>query len=78
SRAIFQQEDALLKGAIRLYPILRKYNENLEYGYRLKEFPDEEITVAVLPEPTIGDKLNYAFTKAKQYFNSITKKPDSK
>ena len=78
SRAIFQQEDALLKGAIRLYPILRKYKENLEYGYRLKEFPDEEITVAVLPEPTIGDKFQYAFTKAKEYFNSITKKKESK
>ena len=78
SRAIFQQEDALLKGAVRLYPILRKYKENLEYGYRLKEFPDEEVTVAVLPEPTIGDKVKYAFTKAKEYFNSVTKKSDAK
>jgi hypothetical protein len=71
SRAIFQQEDALLKGAVRLYPILRKYKENLEYGYRLKEFPDEEITVAVLPEPTIGDRVKYAFTKAKEYLAGI-------
>lgn len=78
SRAIFQQEDALLKGATRLYPILKKYKENLEYGYRLKEFPDEEITVAILPEPTIGDKVKYAFTKAKEYFNSVTKKPQAK
>jgi hypothetical protein len=78
SRAIFQQEDSLLKGAIRLYPILRQYKQNLEYGYRLKEFPDEEVTVAVLPPLTIGEKLNYAFTKAKEYFNSVTKKPDSK
>jgi hypothetical protein len=78
SRAIFQQEDALLKGAVRLYPILRKYKENLEYGYRLKEFPDEEVTVAILPEPTIGDKVKYAFTKAKEYFNSVTKKSDAK
>jgi Family of unknown function (DUF6523) len=78
SRAIFQQEAELLKGAIRLYPILRKFKDNLEYGYRLKEFPDEEITVAVLPEPTIGDKFQYAFTKAKEYFNSVTKKKDAK
>ncbi len=78
SRAIFQQEAELLKGAIRLYPILRKFKDNLEYGYRLKEFPDEEITVAVLPEPTIGDKVKYAFTKAKEYFNSVTKKSESK
>ena len=78
SRAIFQQEAELLKGAIRLYPILRKFKDNLEYGYRLKEFPDEEITVAVLPEPTIGDKFQYAFTKAKEYFNSVTKKNQGK
>ena len=78
SRAIFQQEKELLKGAVRLYPILRKYQENLEYGYRLKEFPDEEITVAVIPEPTLGDKFQYAFSKAKEYFNSVTKKKETK
>lgn len=74
SQAIFQQEAELLKGAIRLYPVLRNFKDNLEYGYRLKEFPDEEITVAVLPEPTIGDRVNYAFTKAKEYLRNVTKK----
>ena len=74
SRAIFQQEAELLKGAIRLYPILRKFKDNLEYGYRLKEFPDEQVTVAVLPDPTVGDRVKYDFTKAKEYFNSVTKK----
>jgi len=78
SRAIFQQEAELLKGAVRLYPILRKYKDNLEYGYRLKEFPDEEVTVAVLPEPTIGDKVKYAFAKAKEYFSNVTKKKEGK
>ena len=78
SQAIFQQEAELLKGAIRLYPILRQYKDNLEYGYRLKEFPDEEVTLAVLPQPTVGDKVKYAFTKAKEYFNSVTKKPEGK
>ena len=78
SRAIFQQEAELLKGAICLYPILRKYKDNLEYGYRLKEFPDEEVTVAILPEPTIGDKVKYAFTKAKEYFSNVTKKKEGK
>lgn len=78
SQAIFQQEAELLKGAIRLYPVLRNFKDNLEYGYRLKQFPDEEITVAVLPEPTIGDRVKYAFTKAKEYLNSVTKKADRK
>ncbi|ELS31866.1 MULTISPECIES: HHL1-like protein [Pseudanabaena] len=78
SRAIFQQEAELLKGAIRLYPVLRKFKDDLEYGYRLKEFPDEEITVAILPPPTIGDKFKYAFTKAKEYLNGVVKKPQDK
>ena len=78
SQAIFQQEAELLKGAVRLYPVLRNFKDNLEYGYRLKQFPDEEITVAVLPEPTIGDRVKYAFTKAKEYLNSVTKKDDRK
>jgi hypothetical protein len=78
SQAIFQQEAELLKGAIRLYPVLRNFKDNLEYGYRLKEFPDEEITVAVLPEPTIGDRVKYAFTKAKEYLSNVTKKSESK
>jgi len=74
SQAIFQQEAELLKGAIRLYPVLRNFKDNLEYGYRLKQFPDEEITVAVLPEPTIGDRVKYAFTKAKEYLKNVTQK----
>ena len=78
SQAIFQQEAELLKGAIRLYPVLRNFKDTLEYGYRLKQFPDEEITVAVLPEPTIGDRVKYAFTKAKEYLNSVTKKDERK
>jgi hypothetical protein len=78
SQAIFQQEAELLKGAVRLYPVLRNFKDNLEYGYRLKQFPDEEITVAVLPEPTIGDRVKYAFTKAKEYLNSVTKKNERK
>ena len=44
----------------------------------LLKFPDEEVTVAVLPEPTIGDKIKYAFTKAKEYLSSVTKKSDVK
>lgn len=78
SQAIFQQEAELLKGAIRLYPVLRNFKDNLEYGYRLKQFPDEEITVAVLPEPTIGDRVKYAIAKAKEYLNSVTKKSERK
>jgi hypothetical protein len=47
--AIFDNEEQLLQGAFRTFPILRKNQANLEYGYRLKEFKDEEIKVAVRP-----------------------------
>ena len=49
-RAIFDSESDLLQGAIRIYPVLRKNKSNLEYGYRLKEFKDEPIQVAVPPK----------------------------
>lgn len=49
-RAIFASEEDLLQGAFRIYPILRKNRTNLEYGYRLKEFKDEPITVAKPPK----------------------------
>jgi hypothetical protein len=46
SRAIFDSRDELLQGAFRLYPVLRKHQGQLEYGYRLKEFKDDPIQVA--------------------------------
>jgi hypothetical protein len=47
--AIFQHEADLRKGTYRLYPVLRQFQDTLEYGYRLKEFADEEVTLAVRP-----------------------------
>jgi hypothetical protein len=46
SLAIFENEEDLLKGAYRAFPFLKKSTLPLEYGYRLKEFPDEEVKVA--------------------------------
>ena len=54
ARAIFASEEDLLQGAFRIYPILRKNKTNLEYGYRVKAFKDEPITVAVPPKPGIS------------------------
>lgn len=50
NHAIFDSQDQLLQGAFRLFPILRKNQHQLEYGYRLKEFKDEPIQVAVPPQ----------------------------
>lgn len=51
SRAIYHSEADLLQGAFRAFPVLKKNQGNLEYGYRLKEFKDDDIQVAVKPTP---------------------------
>lgn len=72
--AIYGNEEELLKGAFRLFPILKKNKENLEYGYRLKEYKDEPIELAVRPATKglggvqrsiaqVGDKIGSLFKK---------------
>jgi hypothetical protein len=46
SIAIFENEDALLKGAFRSYPFLKDSTDRFVYGFRLKEFTDDPIKVA--------------------------------
>merc|ERR1719238_621115 len=46
SMAIFNNEADLLKGAFRSYPFLKQSDNRFEYGYRLKEFPDDEVKIA--------------------------------
>ena len=44
---IFETEDDLMQGATRLYPTLQNQpRDNIEFGYQLREFDDEEIRVA--------------------------------
>ncbi len=52
--AIYDNEEELQKGAFRLFPILKKNQDKLEYGYRLKEFKDEPIELAIRPQPQNG------------------------
>ena len=47
SRAIYHSEADLLQGAFRAFPVLKKYKDNLEYGYRLKGEKDDDIETAV-------------------------------
>lgn len=51
-RAIFANEDDLRQGAFRLFPRLKKYQANLEYGFRVKGLDDEPIELAVRPAET--------------------------
>lgn len=74
NQALFQQEDELLKGASRLFPKLRKHQSELEYGYRLKEFNDEPITVAIRPEATAGNLVQSAIANVKDRFSALLKR----
>ncbi len=61
ARAIFQQEAELRKAIFRKLPRLQKYQDQLEYGYRLKEFPDEPIVKVERPpasSPSLWHRLS--------------------
>lgn len=74
NRAIFNSQDNLLQGAFRLFPVLRKHQTQLEYGYRLKEFKDEPIQLAVAPSPQGNAKLQGAIAQVKARFASLFKR----
>lgn len=61
-RAIFDSQEQLLQGAFRLFPILRKNQNQLEYGYRLKEYKDEPIKLAVKPK-AVSNPLQSAISQ---------------
>ncbi|AFY69446.1 hypothetical protein Pse7367_1149 [Thalassoporum mexicanum PCC 7367] len=71
AQAIYEQEVGLVKSSVRAYPFLGKYKDQLEYGYRLKEFDDEPITVAERPSSNpvtsliegIKDRFAFAIVK---------------
>jgi hypothetical protein len=65
SQAIYGSQADLLQGAFRLYPVLRKHQQQLEYGYRLKEFKDEPIQLAVPPQSSATSGIANIFTQVK-------------
>jgi hypothetical protein len=72
--ALFQEEEELLKGVFRLFPKLRKHQNELEYGYRLKEFKDEPITLATRPQSTTGSAIQSAIANVKDRLSSLLKR----
>jgi len=65
SIAIFNNEDDLLKGAFRAFPFLKNSKEKFEYGYRLKEFPDDPVKVASKEATEVSDN------PIMNWFNSL-------
>jgi Family of unknown function (DUF6523) len=72
--AIFDSQEQLLQGAFRIFPILKKHQTQLEYGYRLKEFKDEPIQLATQPQPKIAGALQGAIAQVKDRFSSLLKR----
>jgi hypothetical protein len=74
NQGLFQQEEELLKGVFRLFPKLRKHQSQLEYGYRLKEFNDEPITVAVRPTASTANLIQSTIASVKDRFSALLKR----
>lgn len=75
--AIFQNQEELLKGALRLFPKLGKRKQELEYGYRLKDplYADEAIQLAQPPVPSFWNQMT---SSLQNLVNTLKKqvKPD--
>ncbi|HEY9668921.1 MAG TPA: HHL1-like protein [Coleofasciculaceae cyanobacterium] len=71
NKAVFDQQEELLKGAFRLFPKLRKHQNCLEYGYRLKEFTDEPIELAIRPKATTPNLLQSTVSSVKERISSL-------
>ena len=74
NRAIYSSLDQLHAGAFRLYPILRKNQHRLEYGYRLKEFKDDPIQLASPPAAIGSQGLQSAIANVKEGITGLFKR----
>lgn len=74
NQAIFGSQEELLQGAVRLYPILRKHQQQLEYGYRLKASKDEPIQLAVPTQAGGQAGLQNIITQVKDRVTSLLKR----
>lgn len=72
--AIYDNEEQLLQGAFRMFPVLQKNRANLEYGYRLKEFKDEPIQVAVKPATKGLSGIQGAIAQTTERLSSLFKR----
>jgi hypothetical protein len=73
-QAIFDSREQLLQGAYRLFPTLRKHQQQLEYGYRLKEFNDEPIQLAVAPPASRRNGVQAVFAQVQERVGALLKR----
>lgn len=78
SAAIYANEQSLRQGAFRIFPVLKKAAQNLEYGYRDKEFKEEPIQVAVKPAPGVQGAVNAIVSNMSEAVTGLFKKKKKK
>lgn len=74
NQAIWDSQQDLLQGAFRLFPILRKNQSQLEFGYRLKAYKDEPIQLVVEPQAPVVGALQSVFGQMKDRFGALIKR----
>lgn len=74
NQAVYANQEELLKGAFRLFPILKKNQANLEYGYRLKEYKDEPIQLAEPPKAIVPGGIGAAIGQVGEKLSSLFKR----
>jgi hypothetical protein len=57
SNAVFSNEEPLKAAIVRSFPKLKGYEEEFEYGYNMKIYPDEPVEVAVKNTGTTGPSI---------------------
>jgi len=67
SDAIYANEEALKSAIVRTYPKLKGSEDEFEFGFNLKIFPDDQVEVAVKGTPkkegwSVGNWLNLLFS----------------
>jgi len=71
NQAIYANQEELCQGAFRLFPILKKNQHQLEYGYRVKAFKDEPITLAVEPKASVGNFVQGAIAQVRNKLATV-------
>jgi Family of unknown function (DUF6523) len=70
-QAIYANQEELCQGAFRLFPILKKNQHQLEYGYRVKDYKDEPIALAVEPVASVGNIVQGAIANVRDKLATV-------
>jgi Family of unknown function (DUF6523) len=70
-QAIYANQEELCQGAFRLFPILKKNQHQLEYGYRVKDYKDEPIMLAVEPVASVGNIVQGAIANVRDKLATV-------